>query len=89
MSFYSHAQIPRYKGQGKKKTSGQKSGAKVTCMRAEGKRSLGHSRPPALRASQWVLNRCWPRVRCSVPVSLSSGCNQNMIKPRGIKQKVI
>lgn len=31
MSFYSHAQIPRYQGQGKKKTSGQESGAKVTC----------------------------------------------------------
>lgn len=36
MSFYSHAQIPRYTGQGKKKTSGQKSGAKVTRVRAEG-----------------------------------------------------
>lgn len=35
MSFYSHAQIPRYKGQGKKKTIGQKPGDKVTCMRAE------------------------------------------------------
>lgn len=35
MSFYSHAQIPRYKGQGKKKTSGQKSGAKVTRERAK------------------------------------------------------
>lgn len=41
MSFYSHAQIPRYKGQGKKKTSGQKSGAKVTCMRAEGRAACG------------------------------------------------
>ena len=40
MSFYSHAQIPRYKGQGKKKTSGQKAGDKVTCMRAEDKSSL-------------------------------------------------
>lgn len=37
MSFYSHAQIPRYKGQGKKKTSEQKSGDKVTCMRAKEK----------------------------------------------------
>lgn len=40
MSFYSHAQIPRYKGQGKKKRSGQKSGDKVTCMRAEEQSSL-------------------------------------------------
>lgn len=45
MSFYSHAQIPRYKGQGKKKTSGQKSGDKVTCMRAKEKSSLCQCRP--------------------------------------------
>ncbi|EDL02128.1 Fgfr1 oncogene partner, isoform CRA_c, partial [Mus musculus] len=29
------SKIPRYKGQGKKKTIGQKPGDKVTCMRAE------------------------------------------------------
>lgn len=38
MSFYSHAQIPRYRGQGKKKTSGQKPGAKVTA-RGRGERA--------------------------------------------------
>lgn len=37
MSFYSHAQIPRYQGQGKKKTSGQESGAKVTCTGGRGR----------------------------------------------------
>lgn len=53
MSFYSHAQIPRYKGQGKKKTSGQKSGGdKVTCMRAEEKSSLCVDGPPASLGSK-------------------------------------
>lgn len=52
MSFYSHAQIPRYKGQGKKKTSGQKSGDKVTCTRAEEKSSLCVDGPPASLGSK-------------------------------------
>ena len=48
MSFYSHAQIPRYKGQGKKKTSGQQSGAKVTRGRVR-RRAAGRAyrQPPA------------------------------------------
>lgn len=55
MSFYSHAQIPRYKGQGKKKTSGQKSGDKVTCMRAEEKAACAEAEA-ALR----LMGPCWP-----------------------------
>lgn len=51
MSFYSHAQIPRYKGQGKK-TSGQKSGDKVTRMRADEKSSLCVGGPPASLGSK-------------------------------------
>lgn len=46
MSFYSHAQIPRYTGQGKKKTSGRKSGAKVTRASAGGHAACPE-RPPA------------------------------------------
>uniref|UniRef100_G1QE32 Centrosomal protein 43 n=1 Tax=Myotis lucifugus TaxID=59463 RepID=G1QE32_MYOLU len=47
------SKIPRYKGQGKKKTSGQKSGAKVTCMRAEGQQPhVIKSRPVSLSCSR-------------------------------------
>lgn len=61
MSFYSHAQIPRYKGQGKKKTSGQKSGAKVTCMRAEGRAARGADRggPRPWGRPRALSSRCW------------------------------
>lgn len=78
MSFYSHAQIPRYKGQGKKKTSGQKSGAKVTCMRAEGRAARGADRGRAgrLRAlSSYYLGPCGAdRGRAGRLWALSSRC---------------
>lgn len=67
MSFYSHAQIPRYTGQGKKKTSGQKSGAKVTRVRA-GRALLA---PPAVGLVPWA----WGQFAFQTALCLSS---QNM-----------
>ncbi|ELK09975.1 FGFR1 oncogene partner, partial [Pteropus alecto] len=72
------SKIPRYKGQGKKKTSGQKSGAKVTCMRAEGRAARGADRGRAghLRAlSSYYLGPCGAdRGRAGRLWALSSRC---------------
>lgn len=76
MSFYSHAQIPRYKGQGKKKTSGRKAGAKVT--RGRPRRAAGRA-DPAL-APPRTLSFCWPGVKFCLEMSLSFICDQNMLK---------
>lgn len=79
MSFYSHAQIPRYKGQGKKKPSRRKSGAKVTRGGRGGERP-GPGRPPASCGPPRALSSHWPRVTFSFEMSLSFICDQEHAK---------